>query len=48
MQEFPKRKIKKVAETIDFGMVCFINTDTFETEKVLQAFFDDPVCINIL
>ena len=42
MQEVLKRIIKEVAEEIDFGMVCFINTDTFEKENAPQTFFEDP------
>ena len=42
MQKIPKKIIKEIAEDIDCGMICFINTDTLETEKVPQTFFEDP------
>ncbi len=42
MQKVPKKIIKEIAENIDCGMVCFINTDTLETENASQTFIEDP------
>ena len=42
MQKVPTKIIKEIAENIDCGMVCFINTDTLETENAPQTFIEDP------
>lgn len=43
--KYPKELIKRIAEEIDMGMICFINTDTLEVESVLgesyNAYGDD-------
>lgn len=33
--KYPKELIKSIAEEIDTGMICFLNTDTLEVESVL-------------
>lgn len=33
--KYPKELIKSIAEEIDMGMICFLNTDTLEVEGVL-------------
>ncbi|KAF5434849.1 hypothetical protein C5S36_04280 [Candidatus Methanophagaceae archaeon] len=42
MQKVPTKIIKEIAENIDCGMVCFINTETLETENAPQTFIEDP------
>ncbi|MDR1716514.1 MAG: UPF0158 family protein [Prevotella sp.] len=43
--KYPKELIKSIAEEIDMGMICFLNTDTLEVESVLgesyNAYGDD-------
>jgi hypothetical protein len=39
---YPNELISKVAESIDCGMICFINTETFEMEDVPREFIEDP------
>jgi len=45
LSKYPKELIKSVAEEIDMGMICFLNTDTLEVESVLgesyNAYGDD-------
>lgn len=33
--KYPKGLIKSIAEEIDMGMICFLNTDTLEVKSVL-------------
>lgn len=35
LSKYPKELIKSIAEEIDMGMICFLNTDTLEVESVL-------------
>ncbi|MCD4792401.1 MAG: UPF0158 family protein [Bacteroidales bacterium] len=42
MQKVHRKIIKEIAENIDCGMVCFINTETLETENAPQTFIEDP------
>ncbi len=37
----PKELIKSIAEEIDMGMICFLNTDTLEVESVLGESYND-------
>lgn len=43
--KYPKELIRSIAEEIDMGMICFLNTDTLEVESVLgesyNAYGDD-------
>lgn len=43
--KYPKELIKSIAEGIDMGMICFLNKETLEVERVLgegyNAFEDD-------
>lgn len=43
--KYPKELIRSIAEEIDIGMICFLNTDTLEVESVLgesyNAYGDD-------
>lgn len=43
--KYPKELIRSIAEEIDIGMICFLNTDTLEVESVLRenynAYGDD-------
>ncbi len=32
--QYPAELIKNIAEEIDCGFVCFLNTDTLETESI--------------
>jgi hypothetical protein len=45
--KYPKELIKSIAEEIDMGMICFLNTDTLEIESVLgesyNAYEDDDL-----
>ena len=34
--------VRKIAENIDCGLVCFVNPDTFEMEDVPKIMVDDP------
>jgi hypothetical protein len=47
VSKYPKELIKRIAEEIDAGMICFLNTDTLEVESVLgesyTAFVMDDV-----
>jgi hypothetical protein len=35
VSKYPKKLIKEIAEEIDVGMICFLNTDTLEMDSVL-------------
>jgi hypothetical protein len=37
-----QKAIKKIAESIDSGLVCFLNLDTAETEDFPQELLEDP------
>lgn len=39
---YPKELISKVTESIDCGLICFINTETFEMEDVPGQLIEDP------
>lgn len=41
-KKYPKELIGKIAESIDCGMICFVNTETFEMEDVPALLIDDP------
>lgn len=41
-KKYPKELIGKIAESIDSGMICFVNTETFEMEDVPALLIDDP------
>jgi len=37
-----KKVIPVIADSIDAGLVCFLNLDTTEMEDIPQSMFDDP------
>ncbi|MDR3140264.1 MAG: UPF0158 family protein [Tannerellaceae bacterium] len=45
LSKYPKELIKRIAEEIDAGMICFLNADTLEIGSVFgegyDAFYDD-------
>lgn len=41
-EKYPKELIGSIAESIDCGMTCFVNTETFEMEDVPALLVDDP------
>lgn len=38
--KYPKELIRSIAEEIDIGMICFLNTDTLEVESVLEESYN--------
>lgn len=38
--KYPKKLIRSIAEEIDMGMICFLNTDTLEVESVLRESYN--------
>ncbi len=47
-ENYPKELIRNIAESIDSGMICFVNTETFETEDVPALLIKDPEEFEIL
>jgi hypothetical protein len=41
-EKYPKELIRNIAESIDCGNICFVNTETFETEDVPALLIKDP------
>lgn len=41
-ENYPENLISSIAESIDCGMICFLNTETFEMEEVPQFMLEDP------
>lgn len=41
-EKYPKELIRNIAESIDCGMICFVNTETFEMEDVPALLINDP------
>ncbi len=35
--------LPRIAESIDAGFICYLNTDTLEIEDLPKSFFDDPL-----
>lgn len=38
--EYPKEVITNIAQEIDMGMICFLNTDTMEFDSILGESYD--------
>lgn len=38
--KYPKEVITSIAQKIDMGMICFLNTDTMEFDSVLGESYD--------
>jgi hypothetical protein len=41
-EKYPKELIRNIAGSIDCGMICFVNTETFEMEDVPALLINDP------
>jgi hypothetical protein len=38
--DYPQEIIKNIAQEIDMGMICYLNTDTMELDSVLGSSYD--------